>query len=106
MPRRTRLLPVRRCSHFQAGPGMHAPITPAGRLGPDQAPIAAIVRRLAVTGAMALTMFGLSSSVASAGESEVMRVKGGAVRFQAHGEIITAKDACGRDDREGDSHTR
>jgi hypothetical protein len=51
-----------------------------------------IVRRLAVTGALALTACGLDAPVASAGESEQIRTKGGTAQFQADGDILRALD--------------
>jgi hypothetical protein len=50
------------------------------------------LRRLAATGALALTVFGLSVPAASAGESEQIRTKGGKLQFQAHGDILRAHD--------------
>jgi hypothetical protein len=71
---------------------MTIPHTTPGMLGRVRTSKAAIFRRLATTGALALTMFGLSVSAASAGESEQIRTKGGEVEFRARGDILRAFD--------------
>ena len=52
----------------------------------------AIVRRLAVVGALALTVTGLNAAAASAGEDESINTNGGRVNFFDHGEVIQAND--------------
>jgi hypothetical protein len=71
---------------------MTIPSTTPGTLARARTPIAAMIRRLAAISALALTVFGLSVPVASAGESERIRTKGGLVEFQAHGDILRALD--------------
>jgi hypothetical protein len=61
---------------------MTIPTTP-GTLRCARTPIAAMIRRIAVTGALALTAFGLSVPVASAGESQEIDTDGGRVSFDA-----------------------
>lgn len=53
---------------------------------------AAVVRRLAVISALALTLFGLSVPAASAGESESISTKRGAISFRDKGERLVALD--------------
>jgi hypothetical protein len=59
---------------------------------PNITPIADIVRRVAIVGALALTVLGLSVSTASAGESEKIETKRGAVGFDEYGDEIWADD--------------
>ena len=51
-----------------------------------------IPRRIASIGALALTVLGLSVPVASAGENESIKTKGGLVTFKHKDEEITAQD--------------
>jgi hypothetical protein len=51
-----------------------------------------IVRRIAVTSALILSVFGLSASAASAGEVENIHTKGGSVGFNDKNEIVVAFD--------------
>ena len=51
-----------------------------------------IVRRLIAISALAVTLFGLSVSAASAGESETISTKGGSVSFRDKGERLVALD--------------
>jgi hypothetical protein len=65
----------------QGGIGMtNATITP-GTLSRARSPIAATIRRIALTGALVLTVFGLSVPAASAGESQEIDTDGGLVHF-------------------------
>ena len=48
------------------------------------------IRRLATSGASAFAVFALSASAAPAGSSEVISGERGHVRFDDHGEILTA----------------
>ena len=66
---------------------MTVPIT----LGHAQTPNPPL-RRLAVTGALALTVFGLGVPAASASEDEQIRTKGGEVEFEGTGDILRAID--------------
>jgi hypothetical protein len=50
------------------------------------------IRRIAATGALALTMLGVSGPAASAGEDEGIETKRGAVTFTHRGERLTAAD--------------
>jgi hypothetical protein len=52
----------------------------------------AMVRRLAATGALAVTMFGVSVSAASAGTDESITTKRGSASFNDNTEIVTAND--------------
>jgi hypothetical protein len=70
---------------------MNIPTTP-GVLGRTRTPIAGVLRRIALTGALALTVFGLSVSAASASEDEQIRTKGGEVEFEGTGDILRAID--------------
>jgi hypothetical protein len=49
-------------------------------------------RNLTAMCALALTLFALSVSAASAGSSDVIRVKGGVAAFQARGDVLKVKD--------------
>jgi hypothetical protein len=57
--------------------------------------IPATVRRIAITGALALTLFALSVPAASAGENEEIVVKGGWAAFKHKDEILLARDNLG-----------
>jgi len=59
---------------------------------PVDAQLTPMIRRLAATSALALTVFGLGIPAASAAESEQIRTKGGTVQFQADGDILRAHD--------------
>jgi hypothetical protein len=61
---------------------MTTPTTP-GTLDRARTPIAAMIRRIAVTGALALTVFAVSVPAASAGESQEIDTAGGRVSFFA-----------------------
>jgi hypothetical protein len=68
---------------FPTTPGTHARARP---------PIAAVLRRLAATGALALTVFAVSAGTATAGESESIKTDGGHVTFEHRDEEVTAED--------------
>jgi hypothetical protein len=63
---------------------MTIPITTPGAFGR--------ARRLAAVGALALTVFAISASAASAGEHERIATKGGTAWFDHSGEYIAALD--------------
>jgi hypothetical protein len=71
---------------------MTIPTTTPGTLARARTQIATVVRRIAATGALALTVFGLSVPAASAGESEQIRTKGGEIEFEDTGDILRAVD--------------
>jgi len=71
---------------------MTIPIATPGTLDCARTPIARVLRRLALAGAVVLTMLGLTVPAASAAESERIRTKGGLVEFQARGDILRAYD--------------
>jgi hypothetical protein len=50
------------------------------------------IRRLAIAGALALTLFAINVPAASAGEDETIETHRGAARFIHHGERLTAAD--------------
>ncbi|HEY1357064.1 MAG TPA: hypothetical protein VGF21_02050 [Thermoleophilaceae bacterium] len=54
--------------------------------------IPAIIRRTAMTGALALTLFAVSVPAAFAGENETIKVKGGSVAFFHKGDFLVAYD--------------
>jgi hypothetical protein len=54
--------------------------------------IPGIIRRTALTGALALTLFALSVPAAFAGENEKIKVKGGSVFFFHEGDLLVAYD--------------
>jgi hypothetical protein len=62
---------------------------------PCTTPIATILRRLALTGALALTVFGVSVPAASAGEDERIDAKYGYVEFKHDGDVLVAGDIWG-----------
>ena len=71
---------------------MTHPNTTPGTLGRVRTPKAAIIRRLATIGALALTVLGLNVAVAAAGTHEVIKTKRGSVSFNDLGETLTAAD--------------
>jgi hypothetical protein len=71
---------------------MTIPNTTPGTLGRVRTSKAAIIRRLSAICALALAVFGLSASAASAGESERIRTKGGVAKFDASGDILRVLD--------------
>jgi len=54
--------------------------------------IPATIRRIALTGALALTLFAVSVPAASAGENEEIAVKGGWVAFKHKDDLLLAHD--------------
>lgn len=71
---------------------MNVPATRPARLGRVQPSIAAMARRIAVTGALAVAVCGLSVSSASAGQNAYVWGKYGHVKFEQYGEVLTASD--------------
>ena len=71
---------------------MTIPTTTPGRLGRTRTLLAAKLRRIAATGALAVTALAISVPAASAGESQQIVTKGGIVQFRDHGEILAATD--------------
>jgi predicted amidohydrolase len=71
---------------------MTIPFTTPGAFARAHTPIAGVLRRLAVAGALALTVFAVSASAASAGEHERIATKGGTVWFDHTGDYIGALD--------------
>jgi hypothetical protein len=71
---------------------MTIPTTTPGTLAHARDSKTRIPRRLAAIGALALTVLGLSVPVASAGENESIKTKGGRVTFEHKDEQITAWD--------------
>jgi hypothetical protein len=71
---------------------MIIPFTTPGAFARAQIPLAGVLRRLAVVGALALTVLAVSTSTASAGEHERIATKGGTVWFDHSGEYIAALD--------------
>jgi hypothetical protein len=69
-----------------------------------QTPTAAILRRLVVIGALALTAFGLSVPAASAGESQEIDTDGGRVSFDASPTSSSAPDSLGVLDERRDGY--
>jgi hypothetical protein len=55
-------------------------------------PAAAIVRRVAIAGAVGLTGLALGAPAASAGRSQSIDTKGGYVRFEHRGDGLLARD--------------
>jgi hypothetical protein len=78
---------------------MTIPKTTPGAFGRARTPIAGALRRLAVVGALALSVCAVSATEASAGEHERIATKGGTVWFDHSGEYIAALD------RRKDGHT-
>jgi hypothetical protein len=70
---------------------MTIPTTP-GTLGRAQTPIATMLRRVAVIGALALTLVCVAVPAASASQDEQITTKGGEVEFEGTGDIIRALD--------------
>jgi hypothetical protein len=70
---------------------MTIPTTP-GTLGRVATPTAAIIRRLAAIFAVALAVFGVSVSAASAGSDESIKTKRGLAAFNDKGETLIADD--------------
>jgi hypothetical protein len=71
---------------------MSIPHTTPGTPGRVRTTKAAIIRRLAAIGALALTVVGLSTAVASAGSDESITTKRGSASFNDNTEIVTAND--------------
>jgi hypothetical protein len=71
---------------------MTRPSATPGTLDRARAPIAAVARRIALVGALALTGVAVSVPAASAGEDEVIRTKRGLVKFQPSGDYLIAYD--------------
>lgn len=71
---------------------MNIPTTTPGTLARVRTSTAAITRRIIAIGALALLVFGLSASAASAGADQSIHLRGGWVSFKDEGEILTAKD--------------
>lgn len=67
-------------------------LTTPGTLGRAQSPKAAIIRRLAVIGALALIVLGFSVATASAGSDESITTKHGSAAFIDRGETLIAND--------------
>jgi hypothetical protein len=78
---------------------MTIPRTTPGTLGRVRTPLAAIVRRLVVTSAVALTVFGLGAPAASAEEDEKIDVDGGYAEFTNSGADIGQENLWVGDDR-------
>jgi len=70
---------------------MTIPTTP-GTLGRVRTTNAAIIRRLTALWVLAVTVFGLSVSAASAGTDESITTKRGSASFNSKDEIVTAND--------------
>jgi hypothetical protein len=75
----------------QGGIGMNISTTP-GTVGRVRTPKAAIFRRLAVICAMAVSVFAVSVSAASAGSDESITTKHGSAAFIDRGETLIAND--------------
>jgi hypothetical protein len=71
---------------------MIIPSTTPGMLRRARSSSPAISRRLAITGALALALVGVSVPAASAGEDEKILVSGGEVEFDHRGEFLWAID--------------
>ena len=70
-------------------------LTTPGTPGRDRDSHAAIVRRAVAISALALALFGLRVSAASAGESETISTKGGPVAVRDKGERLVAWTSAG-----------
>jgi hypothetical protein len=71
---------------------MNIPITTPGAFVRAQTPIAGVLWRLVAVGALAVTLFAVTASAASAGSHERILTKGGAAWFDHSGEYIVALD--------------
>ena len=71
---------------------MTIPTTTPGTLGRAHTSAATIIRRLAAIWVLALTVFGLGVSVASAGSDESITTKHGSAAFIDKGETLIAND--------------
>lgn len=69
---------------------MTIPMTTPGSLSRGRTPISAILRRIAVTGALALSVLALAVPAASAGEYQSIRTREGVVEFRPDGEVLVA----------------
>jgi hypothetical protein len=70
---------------------MNVPTTPGTRVRVRNSN-AGIVRRVVAIGALALTVFGLSVSAASAGSDETITTKRGKVQFLNYLDVLSAED--------------
>jgi hypothetical protein len=71
---------------------MTIPDTTPGTIGRVRDSKAAVIRRLAAVGALALAVCGLGAAVASAGSDERIDVRYGYVTFESEGERLAAGD--------------
>jgi hypothetical protein len=71
---------------------MTIPFTTPGAFVRARSPIAGVLVRLAAVGALALTVFAVSASAASAGSHERILTRGGVVWFDHTGDYIGALD--------------
>ena len=71
---------------------MSIPATTPGTLGRVRTPKAAIIRRLALASALAVTVLGPGASAASAGSDESITTKHGSAAFIDRGETLIAND--------------
>src|SRR5262245_44051994 len=86
-------MPLRHAPQSQGGRGMTIPTTTPGNLGRAHiSSSATIIRRLAAIWVLALTVFGLGVSAASAGSDESITTKHGSAAFIDKGETLIAND--------------
>src|SRR5688500_9830462 len=79
------------CSPFPRRFGMNVSTRP-GAFGCARTPIAAMFRRVALAGAVAVAACGVGVPAASAGQSEEIATGGGSVVFEHRGERVLAYD--------------